>query len=389
MTALPLVLHVAESSGRAGGEAYLVRLARALDRHRFRLAVVVPEPGPLLDRLVALGVPTRTVPLAGRLVSPRALAGLVRVLCTLRPAVVQSHGARTNVYTRLAGRLARVPVVLSTVHNSLFDYEVHPLRRRAYVLAESATSVLADRVIAVSGAVARDLVRRYRMAPARVVTVRNGIDADAFLPSRPTEAVRRELGLAPGDRPVAVVARFTEQKGHVHLLEALPAVAARVPAVRCLLVGDGPLRPALEARAAALGLAGLCRFTGARDDVADLLAAAEIAVLPSRSEGLPFVLLEAMALGKPVVATAVGGVPEVVENGDTGLLVASGDVPGLAAALTRLLAEPEAARAMGARGAARVRRDFPLAGMARALEALYISCLRARGVTMNAMQEHA
>ena len=374
------VLHVAESAGWAGGEAYLLKLAAALDPARFRLEVVVPEPGPLVARLGALGVATHEVALAGRLVSPAALGALVRVLRARAPAIVQSHGARSNVYTRLAARLARVPVVLSTVHNSLFDYEVSALRRRLYVAAERWTSGLADRVVAVSDAVARDLVQRYGLPPARVVTVKNGIDADAFAAARPPAAVRAELGLGPGDRPIGVAARMTAQKGHAHLLDALPAVLARVPAVVCVLIGDGPLRAAIEARARALGVAGRCRFTGARADVADLVAALEIVVLPSRSEGLPFALLEAMALGKPVVATTVGGCPEVVEHGRTGLLTPPGDPPALADAILRLLECPGEARAMGEAGAARVRADFTLTRMVRELEAIYAAALAARGL---------
>ncbi|OGK79645.1 MAG: hypothetical protein A2W08_04525 [Candidatus Rokubacteria bacterium RBG_16_73_20] len=375
-----LVVHVAGSAGWAGGEAYLLKLAGALDRARFSLGVVVPESGPLVGRLEALGVPTVLVPLAERLVSPGVLLALARRLRRWRPAIVQSHGARSNVYTRLAARLAGVPVVLSTVHNSLFDYEVSPARRRAYVAAERWTSALADRVVAVSAAVARDLVQRYGLPAAKVVVVRNGIDADAFVPCRPPAAARAELGLGPGDRPIGLVARMTEQKAHVDLLDALPAVLARVPALACVLIGDGPLRAAIEARARALGVAGRCRFTGARADVADLVAALEIVVLPSRSEGLPFALLEAMALGKPVVATTVGGCPEVVEHGRTGLLTPPGDPPALADAILRLLECPGEARAMGEAGAARVRADFTLTRMVRELEAIYAAALAARGL---------
>jgi len=371
-----LVLHLAGSAGWAGGEAYLLKLASALDRDRFTLAVAVPEPGPLVERLHALGIATYHVPLADRLVNPRALVVLVRLFRSLRPAIVQSHGARSNVYARLAGRLAGVPVVLSTVHNSLFDYEVSPGRRRAYVLAERLTSTLADRVIAVSTAVAHDLVLRYGIAASKVVTVRNGIAADAFAPARPPALVRDELGLHRDDRLIGVAARMTEQKGHRVLLDALPSVAARFPRMRCLLIGDGPLRPALETRARALGLTERCRFTGARDDVADLLAALELVVLPSWSEGLSFALLEAMALGRPVVATHVGGNPEVIDHDRTGLLVAPGDATALAGAIQRLLECPEEARAMGARGAARVRAEFPLGGMVRSLEMVYASALQ-------------
>ena len=372
------VLQIAESAGWAGGEAYLLKLAGALDRTRFRLEVVVPGPGPLVDRLRALGVDTHELALAERLVSPAALTALVRLLRDRAPAIVQSHGARSNVYTRIAARLARVPVVLSTVHNSLFDYEVSTLRRHLYVAAERWTSGWSDRVVAVADAVARDLVQRYGLPAGRVVTVKNGIDADAFRPRRPAAAVRAELGLGPEDRPIGVAARMTAQKGHVHLLGALPDIAARVPGLACVLIGDGPLRGELEALARALGVAGRCRFVGARADVADLVAALEIVALPSRSEGLPFALLEAMALGRPVVATSVGGNPEVVEDGRTGWLVPPGDAGALARAILGLLEDPEAARAMGARGAARVRAEFSLARMVGALETLYATLLAAR-----------
>lgn len=165
MTPVALV-HVAESTGWAGGERYLLALATELDRKRFTLSVIVPDDGPLVDRLHALDVETWRVPLNARLVSPGAFVALVRALQSLRPGIVQSHGARSNVYTRLAARCAGVPIVLSTVHNSLFDYEVGGWRRSLYVLAERLTSPLANRIVSVSQAIARDLVERYRIDAA-------------------------------------------------------------------------------------------------------------------------------------------------------------------------------------------------------------------------------
>ena len=373
-----LVMHVAETVGWAGGEAYLLKLAGTLDRRRFRLGVVVPEPGPLVTRLNALGVPTYEVPLTRRLVSAAALRALARVFRRERPAIVQSHGARSNVYTRLAARLTGVPVVLSTVHNSLFDYGVGALRRRLYVFAERLTSPLAYRIVAVSRAVARDLVHRYGIRADRIVTIWNGIDAVAFAPRRPRASVLEELGIGAEDRLIGVAARMTPQKGHDVLLHAVRRLVRQFPRLRCLIIGDGPLAPALREQAAALGIAPHCVFTGPRTDVADLMAVVEVVVLPSRSEGLPFALLEAMALGKPVVATRVGGNGEAVEEGKTGLLTPPEDPEALAAALARLLDDPEEAVRMGQRGNARVRAHFSLSRMIRSLEDLYTSALEAR-----------
>ena len=371
------VVHVAESAGWAGGERYLLALATELDRKRFELAVVVPGPGPLVDRLHALDVETARVPLDARLVSPAAFLGLVRALERLRPTIVQSHGARSNVYTRLAARYAGVPIVLSTVHNSLFDYDVPGWRRTLYVLAERLTSPLADRIVAVSAAIARDLVERYGIAAARTVVVRNGIDAWAFRPAREPAAVRADLGVAGGRRVVVMAGRMTPQKGWDVLLEAAARLAAARSDLAWVLVGDGPLRAALTRRAAELAVAA--HFTGARADMADILGCADVVVLASRSEGLPFTLLEAMALGKPVVATRVGGVPEVVEEGRSGRLVPREDPAALATAIADVLEAPDAG-AMGARGRARVEAAFTLDGMVRALEGVYQAALDARGL---------
>jgi glycosyltransferase involved in cell wall biosynthesis len=377
VTAPASVVHVAESTGWAGGERYLLALATELDRKRFRLSVVVPDDGPLVERLHALDIETARVPLNQRLVSPRTFLDLVRALQRLRPAIVQSHGARSNVYTRLAARYAGVPIVLSTVHNSLFDYDVPGWRRTLYVLAERLTSGLADRILAVSEAIARDLVERYRIDAARTVVVRNGIDAWAFRPGRARGAVRAELGIADGRRVIVMAGRMTPQKGWDVLLEAAGRLAAVRADLAWVLVGDGPLRPALTRRANELAIAA--HFTGARADMADLLGCADVVVLASRSEGLPFTLLEAMALGRPVVATRVGGVPEVVEDGRSGRLVAREDPAALASAVAAVVDSPEAA-AMGACGRARVEACFTLDAMVRAVERVYAAVLQEHGM---------
>jgi len=374
VTPVPVV-HIAESTGWAGGERYLLALATELDRKRFKLSVIVPDHGPLVERLHALDIETCRVPLNARLVSPGAFLALVRALQRLRPIIVQSHGARSNVYTRLAARYAGVPVVLSTVHNSLFDYEVAGWRRALYVLAERVTSPLADRIVAVSQAIARDLVERYRIEAARTVVVQNGIDAWAFRPARATAAVRAELRVPAGRRVVVMAGRMTPQKGWDVLLEAAARLGAMRDDIFWLLVGDGPLRPALMRRAGDLGVRAC--FVGARADMADLLGCADVVVLASRSEGLPFTLLEAMALGKPVVATRVGGVPEVVDDGRSGRLVAPEDPTALANAVAAVLDAPDAL-AMGAAGRARVEAAFTLDAMVRGVERVYARELHAR-----------
>lgn len=350
-TAQPFrIAQVAGSADWGGGERYLELLARHLDRARFHLEVVVPAEGALRGRLEALGVPVHVAEL-GRLVSIRALGRLRALLVRLEPDLVQSHGARSNFYARLAARLARVPVHVSTVHNSLRDYPVGVARKTLYQAMDRLTLPLASRVLCVADALACEY-------GGRAVVIHNGVDLDEFDPaSAAPERVRAELGLGKGP-VVGFVGRLTPQKDPLTFVSLVGALRRDLPGLQALVVGDGPLRTVAEREAARLGLDRACRFTGARGDIPTVLGALDLFVLSSVSEGFPFVVLEAMAMERPVVATAVNGVPELVEHGVTGLVVPPADEAALARAALDILRSPARARAMGRAARARVAERF-------------------------------
>ncbi|MBE7190044.1 glycosyltransferase, partial [Jatrophihabitans endophyticus] len=259
------------------------------------------------------------------------------------------------------GRGAGVASIVRTEH--LPDLITDPDQRRAF--ADGLT--LVDRIICVSEAAAATF-RAGLDDSARLVVVRNGHPKPEAVRDRAT--VRAALGAA-ADAPVLLtVARFTPQKDHTTLLAALPGVLARHPDAQAWFAGAGPLEGDVQAQADAHGLAGVVHMLGQRDDVADLLAAADLFVLPSRFEGLPLAVLEAMAAGRAVVATAVGGTAEAVLDGVTGLLVPPGDPPALASAILAALA-PGCAPRFGAAGRARYRESFTAARMADETAAVY------------------
>jgi len=366
------VLHVAESAGWAGGEVYLVSLARAIDRDRFELSVIAPDPGPLVTRLEALGIDVSVLPFANSLASPALLGTLIRRLRALRPDIVQSHGARTNFYGRLACRLAGVPHHVSTVHNSLYDYPLRPARRAAYLAADRLTARLSSAIVCVARSLAQDLVERSRVPARRVVVIPNGVDLARFDPAAGDgDRVRRELGLGPGP-VVGIVGRMTPQKSHADFLAAFARVRGRTPALRALVVGDGPLRGAIEAEVRARALDQACVLAGVREDIPDCLAAMTLVALSSHSEGFPFAVLEALAMARPLVATAVNGVTEVVEDGVNGLLAPPRRPDRLAEALAALLGDPVRATALGAAGRKTVESRFGLALMVDRLTDLYL-----------------
>ena len=359
------IVHVAGSADWGGGERYLELLARHLDRDRFALTVVLPGEGAFAERLADLQIPVQVVDLE-RLVALSAIARLAATLRGLTPDVVQSHGARSNFYARLAAALLpRRPRHISTVHNSLRDYPVSSLRRLTYRAMDRVTLPLSARVLCVAEALARDYPRRATVIP-------NGVDVNELEAARGERLeIRRALGLGVGPL-IGFVGRLTPQKDPVTFLRALAAVRRDVPDAAGLLVGDGALRADLELEATRLGLGGHCVFAGARPDVPALLDAMDLFVLSSVSEGFPFVLLEAMAMARPVVATAVNGVTELIRPDVDGILVAPGDPASIARAVLDLLRRPEHARAVGAAARARVADHFSVDRMVQQTERLYL-----------------
>jgi glycosyltransferase involved in cell wall biosynthesis len=375
----PVVLaELAGSAAYGGGERYLELLCDRLDRVQYRVLLICPEPGPFVGRMKERGVETHLVHLAP-LFNLLALWRLTRLLARKRVTILQTHGARANFYGRIAGRLAGVPVIISTVHNSLKDYEVRSLRRWLYAFLLRLTLPLVHRIICVSEANRRDLIEECPAAAAKTHTVYNGVDPSAF-PSQPDcQIVRQEFGMTKG--PVLVtIARLTEQKGHRYLLQALPCLLESWPQLLCVFVGEGELRDALHRMAIDLGVERACRFVGVREDIAGILAAADLFVLPSLSEGFPFVLLEALAMGCPVVASRVNGVPELIEDRKTGLLVPARDPQALARAIRDMLSDPTAAAKMGAAGRAVVQERLTVDRMVANTTAIFDAAMQTAGV---------
>lgn len=372
-----VVAELAGSASYGGGERYLELLCEHLDRSRFRRILICPEPGSFVGRMRERGEDVRVVHLEP-LMNPFALMRLVRILLQEQVTILQTHGARANFYGRVAGWLAGVPVVISTVHNSLADYETNRLKRWIYSKALRVTRPWTSRIICVSDAIRRDAVQDDPAAAGLTETVHNGVSRPMPLERADRSKVRQELGLSDGPLLVTI-ARLTEQKGHCDLIEALGLLRDRWPQLQCVCVGDGELRKPLESLAAARGLLSMCRFVGSRDDVMDFYAAADVVVLPSHSEGFPFVILEALSMGKPVIATRVNGVPEVIEHMKTGLLVKPRDIAGLAGAIQSLLEHPEYATQLGDAGRAVVDRQFTVDQMVEKTVSVFDAALRAEG----------
>lgn len=306
----------------------------------------------VLASAAARGCRLIDVPTLGREASPirdvRALIHLVRVMRRERPGIVHTHTSKAGFVGRLAARLARVPAVVHQPHGHIFYGYYGAARTRLYMALERLAARWADRLVVLTERGAEEHLARGIGRPRQFTTVPSGVPVGrlrALAPRR--DQARAALGLSPSAFVIAALGRLVPIKGFDLLVEALPAVVAAVPATHALIIGDGPLRRALEGRAATLGMTSQLTITGVRSDVASLLAAADVLVAPSRNEGMGRALVEAMALGVPVVAAAVGGIPAVVSDGECGRLVPAENPSALAGALIDLALDPALRRRLG------------------------------------------
>jgi glycosyltransferase involved in cell wall biosynthesis len=363
---------LAESGHAVGGTERVVwELATRLPRERYDVRVALSLVAGMDEFAASLTARGITVERLKEVDSRWDWSGMYstwRRLAAIRPTLLHLHHVwpAADRYLAMLADAAGVRHLVITEH---IVGEPHSAAQKALKRRELGR---ADAVTAVCGAVADSLVRDYGLPRARVRVVPNGADLPDAEAEEPAARQLRLSFRATAVRPLWVcVARLEEQKGHAVLLEALAELAGRGLQFGVALAGGGSLRESLERRAAELGLAERVRFLGPLDEIGPLLAAADAVVMPSHWEGLPLVLLEAQARGAPVVASAVGGIPEVIEDGVSGRLVPAGDAAALAEALAWCQRRPDLARTLGREGERRVRDHYTWDRVVDGFEAVY------------------
>lgn len=358
-----------------GAQRVVLHTASHLDRESFEPGLAW-GPGDVLDDEARAfsGVEKFEIGDLVRPVAPlkdlRALAGLRDAIRRFHPHVVHTHSSKAGVLGRLAARLERVPCVVHTVHGFGFTPLQSPVKRSAFLRAEKMAARWTDHFVAVSTANRDRGVELGLWKPDQVSVIRAGVDLDRFRAPGDGRETRRRLGVPDGVPVVTQVGNFKPQKAPLDFIEAAAQIAGTIPEVRFVMAGDGPLRGEAQTRASELGIADRVIFCGWWNDVPGLLAATSVSVLSSHHEGLPCSVVESLAAGVPVVATAVDGTPEVIRPGVNGELVAPGDPTGLAAAVLTILGDDERRRSMAV-AAADGLGDFGRDHMVRELEELY------------------
>lgn len=369
------ILFLSTSMGMGGADKLLLCAAQELRARGHEVLIISLTPlGPMGLQARSAGIPTESLDMRRGFPDPRGLARLVRRVRTWKPDVLHSHMIHSNLMARALQLLVPVPALVSTIHNI---YEGGPLWMAAYRL----TNGLVDQMTIVSQA-ACDRFVRERIVPQELLRVLpNGVDTDLFrdVPAGARATLRQSLGI---DREFVwlAVGRFETSKDYPNMLRAFARIRERHPHAILLLVGRGSLQAETEALTRSLGLGSAARFLGVRNDIPEIMSAADAYVMSSAWEGMPIVLLEAAAAGLPIAATRVGGNHEVVREEDGGILVPPRDSNALGQAMLRMMELPEEERrSIGERGREHVQNTYGLSRVADGWEDLYREVLTRKG----------
>ncbi len=373
---IPLkVIHLVEDLKIGGAERVIADTALGLDRKKYDASVwCVTRGGETASELSEKGIEVKILGISSYH-NPLNTFKMIRLLKFARPDIVHTHGYFASVIGRLAARKAGIPVILAHVHSTYWEY------KKRHLMIERKLSRFTHKIICCSKAVENFVKNTEKITDNKTIVIYNGVDEERFCPLKSPTSIRAEFGMSEEAAVVGTVSSLTPHKGHEYLIQAASLVLNTLPSAKFIIVGDGPLRKRLEDQAKNLDIHPAVIFTGTRKDIPEILSLMDVFVLPSHTrEGLGIAIIEAMAAERPVVATEIGGIPEVVNDGETGLLVPPGDAEALSKAIIELLRNPKKTKEMGVKGRTRVKEKFTTKKMLSEIEHVYMSLINRREV---------
>ena len=337
-----------------------------------------------LARIKKAGIAAYVIPELTRNIQPlldlQALIKMIRLLQKIKPHIVHTHTSKAGILGRMAACLNKVPVIIHTPHGHVFWGYFGPLTTRFFISLEKCAAHSSDRLVMLTEQEKEDHLHCRIGTEEKFTVIHSGVNLEPFLMAdKDRGKMRRELGIPTDAFVVGTVGRLTAVKGQRYLLEAAANLAGDIPGLVCILLGDGELREELKARATALGMGQQVLFLGWRDDVAAIMSVFDVFVLPSLNEGMGRVLVEAMAAGKPVIASDVGGIKNLICHQENGFLVPPADPEAMAAGINGLYRDPEGRERMGEAGRQRAT-AFSDTAMIKKIDALYAELIRKKNV---------
>jgi glycosyltransferase involved in cell wall biosynthesis len=381
------ILYVIENIEFGGGERVFSQIIRGLDKERFGVFVASNPGGIFEKKLTEVGIKINPVRMTNRF-NLGIISRLKKIIKTKDVRIVHSQGGRADFFARIAARIANVPIIISSMAMLVEGYDVSIPRKGLYVLIDRWTERWVNKFTVLSEAMRRSLIERHKIPPGNIVKIYNGIEIEEYNPDlkelrNKKLEVRRELWLKNDVPVIGAIGRLVWQKGFEYLIRAAPEMLKKCPEARFLIVGEGPLKNKLILTGEKLNVADRITFTGFRSDIKEILASIDVLAMPSLLEGLPMVLLEAMAMAKPIVATRIDGITEVLENSKTGLLVPAKNSHALAEALVGILDDNEKANFFGQNAREAAKEKFSVKKMVEQIESAYEKLLHEKGFYYN------
>jgi glycosyltransferase involved in cell wall biosynthesis len=384
------IIHIHTLSVISGSGLNTYLTMRGMDRSAYEVELACAPGGKLIDLIRGQGMKVR---LFKNLVQPlhpiKDLLGLIDLTLFLRKKryhIVHTHNSKAGFIGRLAAKWAGVPIVVHTVHGFAFHDREPAWRQILFRNLERLASRWCDKMVFISQPLIDWALRDRITRREKMLKIYSGIELDHFkpVPDGEKKALKKEWGINEEAPVVGMVSKLWEGKGHTTLIHAFEGLKREIPEAVLVIVGEGYLRDQLCSLVDRLGLKGSVLFTGFQMDVRRIVATFDVAVLPSFFEGMGRVLLESMAMGKPVVASSVGGIPDLVHHGKNGLLVTPGSVLELKSGLSTLIRDKALAKEMGKEGRKRISEEFSAGRMAQSVEKLYRELLQRKGISAEA-----
>ena len=380
------VLHIHTLPVISGSGINTFLTMRGMKGNGYESILACAPGGALISLVQRHGMEVKTFPSLVQPLHPLkdilAILDLTRHLIKKRYHVVHTHNSKAGFIGRLSAKLARVPVIVHTVHGFAFHRQEPPWRQLLFRNLERLASHWCDKMIFISQPLVDWALKEKISSPGKMMRIYSGIELDRFQPVSDQEKkrLREKWGLSEHDTVIGIVSKLWDGKGHALLVQAFKEIIKQRPEARLVIVGEGYLVESLRTLASRLEVKDAVVFTGFLEDVPQIIATFDVAVLPSYFEGMGRVLLEAMAMEKPVVGTAVGGIPDLIEQGVNGYLVSPGNERELASALLKILNEKGLAVKMGLAGRKKMTARFSADTMVRSIEKVYGELLERKGI---------
>ena len=381
------LLYVFDNLEFGGGERVFAQIINRLSGKKYKIMVACLPTGEFIEKIEGSGAQIKSVDMKNRF-NPGVILQLSRLIKKEKVDIVHSQGARADFFARMAAKLGGTPIVVSTVPMPVDGFDINPIRKLIYKAFDLFSERFVDKFMVVSDALEKMMIEKHRIEPQRVVKIYNGVEKDEYGISDEEivckgSRFRKKLSLGVNVPIVGAIGRLVWQKGFDCFIEAIPGVLKEFEEARFLIVGEGELKEKLRAKSKKLKVKNRLFFTGFRNDIKEILQSIDVLVMPSLLEGLPMILLEAMAMKKPIVATNIEGIMEVLESGRSGLLVPPGETKALADAIINMLTYRDKALQMGLAARKVVEERFGVDIMVQKVEEVYDELLQLKGPKKN------